>query len=227
ATLQSADIDLGYTRVTSPIDGRIGKLLVTEGALVSASAATQLATVQQLDRVYVDVTRSTTEISRLRRDFASGVLEKMDGDAARARVILDDGSLYGQEGRLLFSGVTVDPTTGQVGLRAEFPNPDQILLPGMYVRVRLQQGVDEKALLVPLQAIQRTADGLSSLMLVKNGKAQSQAIDVGPEVNGKSIISKGLSPGDVVIVEGFQKIRPGVPVQAVPWKAPAAQPAAG
>ena len=227
ATLQSADIDLGYTRVTSPIDGRIGKLLVTEGALVSASAATQLATVQQLDRVYVDVTRSTTEISRLRRDFASGVLEKVDGDAARARVILDDGSLYGQEGRLLFSGVTVDPTTGQVGLRAEFPNPDQILLPGMYVRVRLQQGVDEKALLVPLQAIQRTADGLSSLMLVKDGKAQSQAIDVGPEVNGKSIISKGLSPGDVVIVEGFQKIRPGVPVQAVPWKAPAAQPSAG
>lgn len=226
ATLQSADIDLGYTKVTSPIAGRIGKLLVTEGALVSASAATQLATVQQLDRVYVDVTRSTTQISQLRRDFASGVLEKLDSGAARARVILDDGSLYNQEGRLLFSGVTVDPTTGQVGLRAEFPNPDQILLPGMYVRVRLQQGVDEKALLVPLQAVQRTADGLSSLMLVKDGKVQLQAVGVGPEVNGKSIISRGLSPGDVVIVEGFQKIRPGVPVQAVPWKAPAAQSAA-
>lgn len=227
ATLKSADIDLGYTKVTSPITGRIGKSLVTEGALVSASAATQLATVQQIDRVYVDLTRSTTELAQLRRDFASGVLEKSGSDTVRAHVILEDGSLYKQGGKLLFSGVTVDPTTGQVNLRAEFPNPGEILLPGMYVRVRLQQGIDEKALLVPLQAVQRTADGLSSLMLVKDGKVELRAVSIGPEVNGKSIISKGLNPGDVVIVEGFQKIRPGVPVQAMPWKVPVADSANG
>ena len=222
ATLQSADIDLGYTKVVSPIAGRIGKSLVTEGALVSASNATQLATVQQLDRVYVDLTRSTTELAQLRKALASGVLVQAGDGSAKAEVLLENGAVYDQMGKLLFSGVTVDPTTGQVNLRAEFPNPDEILLPGMYVRVRLQQGTDEKALLVPQQAVQRTADGLSSLMVVKEGKVQPVAVTVGPEINGQWIITKGLNAGDVVVVEGFQKIRPGAAVQAMPWKQQAA-----
>ncbi len=218
ATLQAADIDLGYTKVDSPIDGRIGKSLVTEGALVSATAATQLATVQQINRVYVDLTRSTAEVSQLRQALASGKLEQSSDGNAKAEVVLEDGSRYDQPGKVLFSGITVDPTTGQVVLRAEFPNPDQILLPGMYVRVRLQQGVDEKALLVPQQALQRTADGLSSLMLVRDGKVQVVAVEVGPESKGNWIITEGLNAGDVVIVEGFQKIRPGAAVQGMPWK---------
>lgn len=230
AALQSADINLGYTKVVSPIDGRIGKSMVTEGALVSATAATEMAAVQQLDRVYVDITRSTTQLSQLRRAMADGILSQSPEGDAIAQVLLDDGSTYNHDGRLLFSGVTVDPTTGQVNLRAEFANPEQILLPGMYVRVRLQQGVDKKALLVPQQAIQRTADGLSSLMVVKEGKVQPVAVAVGPQVKGSSIIYKGLNPGDVVVVEGFQKIRPGAAVQPMPWKpgsAHAGAPAAG
>ncbi|HUH59700.1 MAG TPA: efflux RND transporter periplasmic adaptor subunit [Candidimonas sp.] len=217
AALQAADIDLGYTKVVSPIAGRIGKSLVTEGALVSASAATQMAAVQQIDRVYVDLTRSTSELSQLRRAFASGALEQVSAGAAKAHVVLEDGSDYEQPGELLFSGVTVDPTTGQVNLRAEFPNPDQILLPGMYVRVRLQQGVDEKALLVPQQALQRTPDGRSSLMVVKEGKVQVVPATLGAAVNGQWIIAQGLTPGDVVVVEGFQKLRPGAAVQGIPW----------
>ncbi|HEY9278667.1 MAG TPA: efflux RND transporter periplasmic adaptor subunit, partial [Eoetvoesiella sp.] len=196
----------------------IGKSLVTEGALVSASSATQMATVQQLDRVYIDLTRSTTELAQLRQALDSGVLVQSSQGNAKAEVVLEDGRLYSKPGELLFSGVTVDPTTGQVNLRAEFPNPDQILLPGMYVRVRVQQGLDEKALLVPQQALQRTADGLSSLMLVKDGKVQPMAVTVGAGVNGQWIINKGLNPGDVVVVEGFQKIRPGAAVQPTPWK---------
>ncbi len=227
AALQTADIDLGYTKVVSPIAGRIGKSLVTEGALVSASAATQMATVQQLDRVYVDLTRSTTELAQLRRALASGELERSSEEAAKAQAILEDGSIYDKPGELLFSGVTVDPTTGQVNLRAEFPNPDQILLPGMYVRVQLEQGVDEKALLVPQQALQRTADGRSSLMLVKEGKVQVVPVSVGPGINGEWMITKGLSSGDVVVVEGFQKIRPGASVQGIPWKQAAAEQGAG
>lgn len=227
AALKSADIDLGYTKVTSPIDGRIGKSLVTVGALVSAANATQLANVQQLDKVYVDLTRSTTEVAQLRRAQASGELTQSTEGAALAQVLLDDGSTYQPDGKLLFSGVSVDPTTGQVNLRAEFSNPDQVLLPGMYVRVRLQQGTDTQALLVPQQAIQRTGDGLSTLMLVKDGKVSSMAVAVGAQVGGSSIITQGLAAGDVVIVEGFQKIRPGAPVQPMPWKAdPAAAAAA-
>lgn len=226
ATLQSAEIDLGYTKVVSPISGRIGKSLVTEGALVSASSATQLATVQQIDRVYVDLTRSTTELAQLRKALASGVLEQTPGGAAKVHVLLEDGSRYSEEGQLLFSGITVDPTTGQVNLRAEFANKNEILLPGMYVRVQLQQGIDEKALLVPQQAVQRTADGRSSLMLVKDGKATPSPVTVGAEIDGKYIITSGLAAGDVVVVEGFQKIRPGAAVQGMPWKEPG-QPGAG
>lgn len=217
AALQSADINLGYTKVTSPIDGRIGAAIVTEGALVSGTNATQMATVQQLDRVYVDVTRPTSELAQLRKALADGMLESAGEGSAKATVVLEDGTEYEHSGKLLFSGVSVDPTTGQVNLRAEFPNPDQILLPGMYVRVRVAQGVDQKALLVPQQALQRTADGQGALLLVKEGKVQSTPVTTGPVIGGKWMITSGLSAGDVVVVEGFQKIRPGVPVQPMPW----------
>lgn len=218
ATLDSADINLGYTQVVSPISGRIGKSLITEGALVSANNATLLATVQQLDKVYVDLTRSTMQLAQLRRALASGELTQTADGAVFAQVLLEDGSTYKETGKLLFSGVSVDPGTGQVSLRAEFSNSDQILLPGMYVRVRLQQGVDDKALLVPQQAIQRTADGLNSLIVVKDGTALPVPITIGSQLGGHSIITKGISSGDMVIVEGFQKIRPGAPVQPIPWK---------
>lgn len=218
AALQSAQIDLGYTKVTSPIDGRIGKSYVTEGALVSATQATLLADVQYLEQVYVDITRSTRELAMLRKAIADGTLSVSSDGAARVKVLLEDGSEYGQEGKLLFSGVTVDPTTGQVALRAEVSNPNQILLPGMYVRVQLQQGTDNKALMVPEQAIQRSSDGLSTLMVVKEGKVAPVAVTVGPLVDGRFIIYSGLQAGDIVIVEGFQKIRPGAPVEPKPWK---------
>lgn len=220
ALLQSSEIDLGYTQITAPISGRIGKSLVTEGALVSAGAATLMAAVQQLDRVYVDLTQSTAQLSRLRRALESGELKQSDEGHAVASVLLEDGTEYEHTGQLLFSGVAVDPTTGQVSLRAEFENPDQILLPGMYVRVRLQQGVDENALLVPDQAIQRGADGLSTLMVVSDeGTVRPLAVTVGAKVGNQNIITRGLNAGDTVIVEGFQKIRPGAPVQPIPWSA--------
>ncbi|NYT23383.1 efflux RND transporter periplasmic adaptor subunit [Alcaligenaceae bacterium] len=224
AAVQSAEINLGYTRVDSPIDGRIGKSMVTEGALVSAQNATQMATVQQLSRVYVDITRSTTQLSMLRKALEAGILKQASNGKVAVQVLLDDGSAYPHEGALLFSGVTVDPSTGQVTLRAEFDNPEEILLPGMYVRVRVQQGVDEQALLVPMQAIQRTPDGLNTLMVVRDGVVNPVAVAIGPEVEGRALIYKGLSPGDMVVVEGFQKIRPGAPVQPMPWK-PGAGPA--
>lgn len=218
ALLQSSEIDLGYTRVESPIDGRIGKSLVTEGALVSAAGATLMASVQQLDRVYVDLTQSTAQLMHLRRALASGELKQSAEGHAVASVILEDSTEYEHTGELLFSGVSVDPTTGQVSLRAVFPNPDQVLLPGMYVRVRLQQGIDENALMVPDQAIQRGADGLSTLMVISDeGTVRPVAVTVGARVGVQSIITSGLEAGDSVIVEGFQKIRPGAPVQPIPW----------
>jgi RND family efflux transporter, MFP subunit len=232
ASVQTAEINLGYTRVVSPIDGRIGKSLVTEGALVSAQNATQLATVQKLDRVYVDITRSTSQLAMLRKAVAEGILKQTENGHVAVQVLLEDGSAYPHEGRLLFSGVSVDPSTGQVTLRAEVDNPDEILLPGMYVRVRVQQGTDDQALLVPMQAIQRTPDGLNTLYVVRDGVVAPVAAAIGPEIDGKALVYKGLKPGDVVIVEGFQKIRPGAPVQPMPWNpgnkpAPGAAPGSG
>lgn len=218
AALTNADINLGYTDVVSPIDGRIGQPLVTEGALVEGTSATQMALVQQLDPVYVDFSQSTSDLARLRKAFASGALQKVGDDAARAQVVLEDGTVYQHDGKVLFTGITVDPGTGQVNLRAEFPNPDQVLLPGMYVRVRLQEGVDEQALMVPQQALQRTADGLQNVMLVREGNVVQVPVITGAVVENRVVVTDGLTEGDVVIVEGFQKIRPGAPVQPVPWQ---------
>jgi len=217
AAQDNAAINLGYTDVTSPITGRIGKPLVTEGALVESTSATQMATVQQLDPIYVDFTQSTTDLAALRRAFASGRLQQVGQDAARATVVLEDGTEYDHPGKLLFTGITVDPTTGQVNLRAEVPNPDAILLPGMYVRVRLEQGFDDSALMVPQQALQRTADGKQSLMLVRDNKIAQVPVTTGGALNNNWLITSGLKAGDVVVVEGFQKIRPGAPVQVSQW----------
>ena len=220
AALQAAEIDLGYTKVTSPISGRVGKAYVTEGALVSATQATLLAEVQAFDRVYVDISRSVTQLAQLRKAIEQGVLKPAADASAQVRVILEDGSEHSQPGKLMFSGVSVDPSTGQVNLRAEVVNTNQVLLPGMYVRARIDQGVDEKALLVPQQAVQRDANGDSSLMVVKDDKVTVSPVKVGPVLDGKYLITSGLQGGEVVIVEGFQKIRPGAPVAAMPWKAP-------
>ncbi|TQJ97529.1 efflux RND transporter periplasmic adaptor subunit [Achromobacter sp. SLBN-14] len=235
AAQDNAAINLSYTDVTSPITGRIGKPLVTEGALVESTSATQMATVQQLDPIYVDFTQSTADLAALRRAFASGRLQQVGKDAARATVVLEDGSEYEHPGKLLFTGITVDPSTGQVNLRAEVPNPDGILLPGMYVRVRLEQGFDDVALLVPQQALQRTADGKQSLMLVRDNKIAQAPVTTGGAYENNWLVTSGLKAGDVVVVEGFQKIRPGAPVQVSQWNrggtpaqggAPAAQPGA-
>ena len=218
AALEAAEINLNYTRVTSPIAGRIGKSLVTVGALVSATSATALATVQRLDQVYVDITQPVAQLSTLRRQLADGILKPDDQGNAQAEVLMDDGQAYRHSGKLLFSGVSVDPGTGQVNLRALFPNPEQILLPGLYVRVRLIQGVDQKALVVPEQAIQRSADGRNTIVRVKDGKAEFAPVELGPQSGQGYIVYKGLQAGDQVVVEGFQKIRPGAPVQPIPWK---------
>lgn len=219
AALEAADINLEYTRVTSPIGGRIGKSMVTVGALVSATSATQLAVVQRLDEVYVDITQPVAQIATLRQQIADGILQPDAQGNTQAQALLDSGEPYAHPGKLLFSGVSVDPGTGQVNLRALFPNPEQILLPGLYVRVRLPQGTDQKALVVPEQAILRTADGRNTVVRVKDGKVEYVPVELGPRAGQGTIVYQGLQAGDQVVVEGFQKIRPGAPVQPLPWKA--------
>ncbi len=218
AALEAAKIDLGYTEVRSPIDGIIGEAFVTEGALVSAANGTHLATVQQLDQVYVDFSQTTNELSQLRKAMAEGQLKQAESGTAIVQLEMGDGSVYPENGKLLFTGITVNPTTGQVTLRSVFPNPDHILLPGMFAQVRLEQGVNPQALAVPSQALQRSPDGTVRLLLVKDQKAVSVAVQEGTSVDGKTIINKGLSPNDEVIVEGFQKAQPGATVNPMPWK---------
>ncbi|MEQ4617853.1 MAG: efflux RND transporter periplasmic adaptor subunit [Corticimicrobacter sp.] len=226
AALETARINLGYTSVTAPIAGRIGEPLVTEGALVEGTQATQMALVQQLDPIYVDFTQSVADLAKLRQALASGQLQRVGQNEALATLVLDDGSEYARPGKLLFTGVTVDQATSQVKLRAEFPNPDNDLLPGMYVRVRLEQGIEHNALAVPQQALQRTPDGGVSVVVVKDKMTSQVPVKTGGMENGRWIITEGLSAGDVVVVEGFQKIRPGVPVVASAWK-DSADPAIG
>lgn len=221
AALENARINLDYTRVTAPIDGRIGQALVTEGALVEASTATRMALVQQLDPVYIDVHQSTSDLSRLRQAFRNGQLVQVAEDAAQVKVVLEDGSIYPESARLLFTGVTVDPGTGQVVLRTEVGNQDDVLLPGMFVRVRVEQGVNDRALAVPPQAIQRAPNGLSNLYVVRDGAAVMVPVKAGNNYEGKILITEGLEPNDEVVVEGFQKIRPGAPVTTKPWQSPA------
>lgn len=224
AALQTARINLGYTAVTAPIGGRIGRALVTEGALVGQGEATQLAVIQQIDPVYVNFTQSTTELLQLRKSLASGKLQRGE-QSARIRVVLDDGSEYPRTGRLLFSDLTVDATSGQVTLRAELPNPDGLLLPGMYVRVRLQQAEMANGILLPQQAVTRTNTGDTVLVVGADNKPVPRPIKVASAQGNSWLVTEGLKPGEQVIASGFQKMMvPGAPVKPVPWSASAPTP---
>lgn len=219
ADVMRARIELDRTSVRSPIDGRIGRALVTEGALVGQSEATHLATVQQLDPVYADFTQSVGELNELRRDLDSGAIEQIAPNAAKVRLVLDDGSLYSHPGRLLFSDASVDPSTGQVALRGEFPNPKGELLPGMYVRVQIEYGVDVDALAIPQQAVQRNDSGASEVYVVGTGnRAVLRPTRVGRVVEDHWLVLDGLKPGEQVIVEGFQKFAAGDVIDPVPWR---------
>lgn len=215
AALDRARIDLEFTRVNAPIAGRIGRSTVTAGALVTANQAGALATIQKLDPIYVDVTQSSAELLRLRRDLAEGRLQRAGGDKLPVKLVLEDGSEYGAEGKLAFSEATVDPATGSVTLRALFPNPRGELLPGMYVRARLSQGTRGDAILVPHAALARDARGNAQVMVVGgDGKVEARNVHAVQSVRDKWVVTEGLAAGEQVIVEGLQKVRPGMPVQA-------------
>jgi membrane fusion protein (multidrug efflux system) len=229
AALDTARISLGYTRVTAPISGRIGKSSVTPGALVTASQATALATVQQTDPIYVDVTQSSADVLRLQRELARGTLKKSASGGAKVKLIFEDGSEYAHEGALQFSDITVDQTTGVITLRALFPNPEHMLLPGLYVRAVLEEGIEEQAILVPQTAVSRDAKGAAQTLVVKeDGTVELRPIAVSRVIGDKWLVADGLKAGDKVIVEGLQKVRPGAkakPVEAAPANAANAAPA--
>lgn len=215
AALQTAQLNLGYATVTAPISGRIGRALVTEGALVSQAEATQLALIQQIDPVYVNSTQPVADVARLRQ--AVGVGGQPATGSAPVRIVLDDGQELAQSGRLLFSDLSVDPSSGQVTLRAEVPNPQARLLPGMYVRSRLVQGRIDNAVLLPQQAVTRTAQADTVLVVGADGKPAPRPVRIGGSFNAQWIVLDGLQAGEQVVVEGFQKMRPGAPVKPVPW----------
>jgi membrane fusion protein (multidrug efflux system) len=230
AALETARINLAYTRVTAPISGRIGRSTVTDGALVTASQPAALATIQQLGPMYVDVTQSSAELLKLKQNLASGLLKNNGAAQARVKLLLEDGSAYPLPGSLKFSEVTVDQSTGSITLRAIFPNPKQTLLPGMFVRTILEEGVSEKALLVPQRGVTRNPAGDATVMVVGAGeKVESRTIKVARTVGDNWLVSEGLKDGDRVILEGIQRARPGTLVKTTPFgaKAEAAPMAAG
>jgi membrane fusion protein (multidrug efflux system) len=227
AAVQTARINLNYANVTAPIAGRIGRALVTEGALVGQGEATPLAVVQQIDPMYVNFTQSASEVMTLRRAMADGKLKRAGGsDAASVRLLLDDGSEYARAGKLLFSDLTVDATTGQITLRAEVPNPGGALLPGLYVRVLLEQAQASNAITLPQQAVTRSSQGDSVMVVAPDGKVGLRPVKVGGQQGGQWVILDGLKAGEQVMVDGFQKLRGDAPVKGVPWQAPGAKPAA-
>jgi len=216
AALKTAAINLGYTKVVAPIAGRIGKSSVTEGALVTAEQTTALATVQATDQMYLDVTRSSADWLRLQKEFASGQLQQAGKDGAVVHLVMEDGSPYAQAGKLLFSDITVDSTTGSVTLRCVFPNPDGVLLPGMFVRARLEEGVNQQAITVPQLAVSRTSDGSASVLTVDAANKVEQRHVTADTANGADwIVTRGLKTGDRVIVGGSQKARAGALVKPV------------
>lgn len=217
AELARAKLNLDYATVRAPIDGVVGAALVSEGALVVQNE-TNLATVQQLDPIYADFTQSVTEMNQLRRAFESGDLERIEADAAKVRLVLDDNTLYSLNGKLLFSDAKVDAHTGQVTLRGEFRNPKRELLPGMYVRVRIDQGLDADAIAVPQQAIQRNGGGGSEVFVVKDdNRIAVQPVRTGSVQDGHWFVTDGLKAGDKVVVEGFQKFAAGDKVKPQSW----------
>jgi membrane fusion protein (multidrug efflux system) len=217
ADVARARLNLNYATLRAPIDGVVGAALVSEGALVVQNE-TNLATIQQLDPIYADFTQSVTELNHLRRALESGELDRIAPDAARVRLVLDDGAVYPSAGKLLFSEAKVDAHTGQVTLRGEFPNPKRELLPGMYVRVLIEQGIDADAIAVPQQAIQRNGGGGSEVFVVKEDNYVAvQAVRTGSVQDGQWFVTEGLKAGDKVVVEGFQKFAAGDKVRPQAW----------
>ena len=226
AAVETARINLAYTRVTAPISGRIGRSTITDGALVIASQPTALATIQQLDSMYVDVTQSTAELLKLKQNLANGVMKK--SGSAQVKLVMEDGSTYPLPGSLKFSEVTVDQSTGSVTLRAVFPNPKQLLLPGMFVRTIVEEGIDEKAILIPQRGVSRNPKGDAVVVVVGAGeKAEQRSIKVVRTVGDNWLVSEGMKAGDRVILEGVQRARPGTTVKAVPFVAKTETPPAG
>lgn len=218
ATVEMALINLGYTRIIAPISGRIGISNVTEGALVTAHQPAALATIQQLDPIYVDVPQSTTELLRLQRRLEEGHLKYASKNQNKVKLILEDGTEYPLEGTLQFRDVTVDPSTGSVILRVIFPNPKGVLLPGMFVRAIVKEGVNKQALLIPQQAVSRDPKGNPVALIVDaEGKVQQRMLTVDRTIGDKWLVSSGIAQGDRVIVEGMQKVRPGASVKVIPF----------
>jgi membrane fusion protein (multidrug efflux system) len=216
AAVQTARINLGYTDVVSPITGRTGPSLVTQGAYVQAAAATLLTTVQQIDPIYVDLTQSSVAGLQLRRDVASGKLKLNGPDQARVTLALEDGSRYPVTGKLQFTDITVDPGTGSVTVRAVFPNPDHVLLPGMFVHASIEQGVNEQAMLVPQQGVTRDPKGQATALVVgADNKVAQRMIQASGTLGNQWIVEGGLQEGERVIVSGMQKVQPGMVVRAV------------
>jgi membrane fusion protein (multidrug efflux system) len=216
AAVESAQVALAYTKVMSPITGRIGKSTVTAGALVTANQTDALTTVTQLDPIYVDVTQSSAQLLQLKQKIAAGQLKAGSQDAAVSLNIDEINQKYPQQGVLKFSDVTVDPTTGSVDLRAEFPNPDGTLLPGLFVRASINEGQRDNVILVPQQAVTRDAEGNASVLLVdSDNKVQQAAIDTGEAIGDQWIANSGVKGGERVIVQGIQKVKPGATVQVV------------
>jgi len=218
AAVQTAKITLDYSAVTAPISGRIGRALVTEGALVGQGDFTQLAVIQQINPMYINFTQSAAEVMKLRKALEAGQLKRASGDeAVKVRLVLEDGSVYSQAGRLLFSDLSVDQATGQITLRAEVPNPKGLLLPGLYVRVRLEQAQASNAMLLPQQAVTRSTQGDTVMVVASDGKVAPRKIKVGESQGNRWVILDGLQAGEQVMVDGFQKLRGPAPVKPVPW----------
>ena len=218
AAVETARINLAYTKVTAPISGRIGRSTVTDGALVTAGQPAALSTIQQLSSMYVDVTESSADLLRLKQNLASGLLKSNSAARAKVKLLLEDGSVYPLSGILKFSEVTVDQSTGSITLRAVFPNPNNVLLPGMFVRAIVEEGLNEHAILVPQRGVTRNPAGEATVMVVGNEEKEEQKIiKVARTVGDNWLVSEGLKPGDRVIVEGLQKARPGTPVKALPF----------
>lgn len=225
AALETARINLNYTKVLAPISGRIGRSSVTEGALVTAQQATALATIQQLDPIYVDVTQPSTVLLKLRRELAAGKLKKLGDEQAEVQLTLDDGTAYEHAGKLQFAEAEVDPSTGSVTMRAVFPNPDGLLMPGLFVRERVPEASNPQGLLVPQRAVTRLPNGKPAALVVNaEGKVEQRELVTDRGVGSNWLVSDGLAAGDRVIVEGSQKAPPGTPVRAVEaGSAPAAE----
>ncbi|WP_028225849.1 efflux RND transporter periplasmic adaptor subunit [Paraburkholderia ferrariae] len=216
ASVDTAQINLGYTDVISPVTGQVGISQVTPGAYVQASQATLMSTVQQLDPMYVDLTQSSLDGLRLRREVQEGRLKTSGPNAAKVTLVLEDGRSYGEQGKLQFTDVTVDQTTGSVTVRALFPNPDRVLLPGMFVRARIEEGVNDRAFLVPQVGVQHDQKGQATVLVVdQNNKVELHPIQTSGTQGQDWIVDSGLNPGDRVIVQGTEKVRPGAQVKAI------------